>query len=247
MIIFFNLFQRGFCGGILLTTILLGAPCASLAVKAANQPAAASESWEAVVSRMPLVRQVTDLNRTNCIPLMLQSFESNQIVKALIFLPGATDEFHFFQRARASLTNRPVSLLDAVRALTNQTLIRATFRSPFLLLHTDEDPIEPLFHIEHRETAVKIRQRAFLPYAFFKDRDWDFVLPLLERQLKTKFIPIRNSSGSWHFYRHSLAAWNLTGWEVLEAISLAGKTTVTVQKRRIVFQGDTRTRSRPKL
>jgi hypothetical protein len=247
MITLLNRFQRVFCGRILLTTILLGAFCASRDVKAANQPAIASENWEAVFARMPLIRQVTDLNQTNCIPLMLQSFESNQIVKALIFLPGATDEFHFFQRARASLTNRPATLLDAVRALTNQTLIRATFRSPFLLLHTDEDPIEPLFHIEHRETADKVRQRAFLPYAYFKDRDWDFVLPLLEKRFKTKFVPIRNSSGSWHFYRHSLAAWNLTGWEALEAISLAGKTTVTVQKRRIVFQGDTRTRSRPKL
>ena len=205
------------------------------------------ERWESVLARMPLVKPATELNKTNCVPLMLESFQSNQTVKALIFLPGATDEFYFFKRARADLAGGSLTLLDAVRSLTNQTLIRVTFRPPLLLLHTDEDPIDPLFQIEHTATAQKLRQRPFLEHGSFNDRDWNFIVPLLDNQLKSRCFPKRYSPESWHFYRHSLAVWNLSGWEALEAISLAGKTTFTVQKNRIVFKGDTRTRARPKV
>ena len=106
---------------------------------------------------MPLGTNVTQLNRTNCVGIMLGAFQSNDVVKALIFMPGATDEFYFFRRARADLTNSPASLLDAVSALTSQTLIRATFRPPLLLLHTDEDLLEPVIKIEHQPTADKIK------------------------------------------------------------------------------------------
>ena len=58
--------------------------------------------------------------------ILLNSFRRNPAVQALIFMPGATDEFYFFRRARARLTNNAPTLLDAVTALTNQTYIRAT-------------------------------------------------------------------------------------------------------------------------
>ncbi len=45
---------------------------------------------------MPLGTNVTELNRTNCVGIMLRAFQSNNVVKALIFMPGATDEFYFF-------------------------------------------------------------------------------------------------------------------------------------------------------
>ena len=85
-----------------------------------------------------------ELNRTNCVEILLGAyFQSNEVVKALVFMPGATDELYLFRRARAVLTASNSSLHDAVAALTNQTFIHATFRTPFLLLHTGEDPIEP--------------------------------------------------------------------------------------------------------
>ena len=77
-------------------------------------------------------------------------------------MPGATDEFYFFRRARAELTNSPASLLDAITALTNQTLIRATFRPPLLLLHTEEDLLEPALQVEHPPTADKIKHARFV-------------------------------------------------------------------------------------
>ena len=89
----------------------------------------AAEPWQAALDRMPLGTNVTQLNRTNCVGIMLRAFRSNDVVKALVFMPGATDEFYFFRRAKADLTNNPASLLDALSALTNQSQIgRASCR-----------------------------------------------------------------------------------------------------------------------
>src|SRR5215207_341865 len=95
---------------------------------AASFDVAAAESWQFALSKMPLHSPVTQLNRTNCVGLLLRAFQSNDVVRALVFMPGATDEFYMFRRARAQLTNSSPSLLDAITALTNQTLIRASFR-----------------------------------------------------------------------------------------------------------------------
>ena len=111
----------------------------------ASQGVSAGEPWQDALARMPLgVPQsgVIELNRTNCVPLMLDAFQSNGVVKALIFMPGATDELCFFRRAHATLTNANPTLLDAVTALTNQTFIQATFQPPLLLLHTTEDSLD---------------------------------------------------------------------------------------------------------
>ena len=78
---------------------------------------------------------MTRLDETNCVPVMLKAFQRNPAVKALIFMPGATDEFYFFHRAQVHFTNSAPTLFDAVFALTNHTRICATFHPPFLLLH----------------------------------------------------------------------------------------------------------------
>lgn len=189
---------------------------------------------------MPLRANVRQLNRTNCVDIMLRAFQSNDVVKALIFMPGATDEFYMFRRAQANLTKVSPSLLDALKALTNQTLICATFHPPLLLLHTGEDPLEPLISIEHQPTADKIARARFVPHGMYNDRDWDFMEPILRKKLKVDVRPWPRSFDSWHFYRHSFAAWNLTGREALEAVALAGKTRVSIRPRHVVFTVDTR-------
>lgn len=196
---------------------------------------------------MPLKSRIARLNRTNTVPVLLESFQANASVKALIFMPGATDELYLFKRAAADLTNTAPTLLDAVSALTNQTLIRATFLPPFLLLHTDEDPITPLFKIEDDETAGKIRSRHPATHLLYNDRDWDYVHYDMRKPLRIEILPGRRTNETFHFYRHSFAAWNLNGFEMLEAVSLAGKTTFTIERNRIVFRGDTRVRALPKL
>ena len=207
----------------------------------------AEETWQSALAGMPLRTNVTELSRTNCVGIMLGAFQSNNVVKALVFMPGATDELYFFRRARAELTNSPATLLDAVGALTSQTLIRATFRPPLLLLHTDEDLLEPVIKIEHPATADKLRKARFVGHGIYNDCDWDCIRPALRSSLRIGLRPWSHSADSWHFYRHNFAAWNLSGWEALECAAFAGQTAVTVRRSQAVFVPDARPRASPKL
>lgn len=207
----------------------------------------ASESWQEALAKMPLRTSVTQLTKTNAVEVMLEAFQENDAAKALILMPGATDEFYFFNRGNARLTNSSPSLLDAITALTNQTLIHVTFRAPFILLHSVEDPLEPLFKIEDEKTFQRIRKKKFRPFILYNDRDWDFILPTLTFHLDTKILPGQYSHESHHFYRHSFAAYNLNGFEILEALAFAGKTQFTIEKKKVLFEGDKRFRARPKV
>ncbi len=207
----------------------------------------AVERWQEALSKMPLRTTVADLNKTNAVTVMLEAFQENDTVKALIFMPGATDEFYFFNRGNTRLTNDSPTLLDAVTALTNQTLICVTFLAPFILLHSAEDPLDPLYKIEDEATAQRIRKKQFLKHALYNDRDWDFILPKLTFYLDTKILPEALSHDSHHFYRHNFAAHNLNGWETLEAMAFAGKTQFTVEKKKVLFEGDLRFRARPEV
>src|ERR1700743_1794498 len=129
--------------------------------------ARAQTTWQEEFAKMPLPEAVTVLDRSNCVRVMLSAFKQNPAVKALIFMPGATDEFYFFRRARAQLTNAQPTLLDAVIALTNQTYIRADLSPPFLLLHGVEDPLQPLIVIEDQKTADRIQRKKFDKAALF--------------------------------------------------------------------------------
>jgi hypothetical protein len=218
----------------------------SAAALCGGLPLRAAESWQSALASMPLTPAARELNRTNVAAVLLNSLRSNATLKALVLMPGATDEFYFFRRAEARLTNAAPSLLDAVRALTNQTNIRARFRPPALLLHTAEDPESPLVRIEDAPEARRIRERRFLSHFVFNDHDWDFVQPKLTLTLgrsptgTTVFLPPPATTDSWHFFRHAVAGWNLDGWEALEAISLANKTVITIRRGRVLFEGDER-------
>jgi hypothetical protein len=205
----------------------------------------AQPTWQEAFAKMPLTEKVSELDRHNCVRVMLNSFQSNAAVQALIFMPGATDEFYFFRRAHASLSNAAPTLLEAVIALTNQTLLRATVVSPFLVLHTTEDPLEPLVVIEDQRTVDRLKRKRFEKHAVFDDLDWDHLAPMLGFDLNTHVTPRVGSHDSWHFFRHSFAAYNLNGWDALRAAALAGKTTITVKKNWIVFAGDKRILGKP--
>lgn len=209
--------------------------------------ASVAETWQEALAGMPLAGPVRELNRTNCVEIMLAAFRSNATVRALVFMPGATDEFYLFRRARAVLTNPAPSLLDAVDALTNQTYIQASFRPPFLLLHTTEDPLDPDNTIRDARTEERLKQEARLNHLNCNDKDWDFLQPVLKRSLKIALRPWRYSANSWHFYRHSFAAWNVTGLEGLELAALAGKSKFTLRRHEADFEVDPRVRAPPRF
>jgi hypothetical protein len=214
---------------------------------ASSQGASAGEPWQDALGRMPLGAGTTELNQTNCVPLMLDAFQSNGVVKALIFMPGATDELYFFRRARATLTNANPSLLDAVTALTNQTHIQATFQPPLLLLHTTEDSLDVIAVVKNKSTAAKLHGRLVPGRVLFEDADWGVVRASLKGKAGIGLRPFENTMPSWHFYRHNFAACGVTDWELLETLALAGKTTFTVHWLTADFQPDRRTGVTPKL
>lgn len=200
----------------------------------------AQETWQRALSRMPLETNEAELNRANCVALTLGAFQSNVVVKALVFMPGATDEFYFFRRARATLTNSNPSLLDAIVALTNQTYIRATFRPPLLLLHTSEDALEVITTVKNKSTAARLHRRLIPDRLLFNDAGWDEVRAALHDKMSVGLRPFSNAPESGHFYRHNFVTCGATEWETLEAIALTDKTTFTVHWFTVGFKLDKR-------
>jgi len=207
---------------------------------AASATAFADDNWQGALSQMPLGANVMELNRTNCVPLMLGAFQSNGVVKALVFMPGATDELYFFRRAHATLTNSNPSLLDAVTALTNQTYIQVTFNPPLLLLHTTEDALDGFATVKNESTAAKLRGRIVRDRLVLNDADWGNLKSALHRKLSVWLQPDPDAPETFHFYRHSFAACGVTQWELLETIALAGKTTFMLHWLTADFQPDRR-------
>jgi hypothetical protein len=188
----------------------------------------ADETWQQALSQMPLGAKVTQLTRTNAIPLMLDAFQSNGVVKALIFMPGAADEFVFLRRAHATLTNASPSLMDAVTALTNQTYIRAEFRPPFLLLYTTEDELEPIEMVKSKSAAARLRARIVPGRMVLCDSNWDYSRKAVTRKVSVCVLPFSDDPSSWHFWPNNFAICGVTQWELLEALALSGKTTFTL-------------------
>lgn len=209
--------------------------------------AQAAEPWQEALAAMPLGTAPAELNRTNCVQTLLAAFRSNAVVKAIVFMPGATDEFYLFRRAKASLTNSNPTMLDAITALSNQSFIHASFRAPFLLLHTDEDPLVPANIIQDQKTADRLKDHVVVGELKCNDWDWDALQPVLRRRLKIALRPWRYSTDSWHFYRHSLAAYNLSGLETLEIAALAGKSKFVLRRKEAVFEVDPRVLAAPKF
>ena len=201
--------------------------------------------WLAALSHMPLGARVTELDRTNCISLMLNAFQSNSVVKALIFMPGATDELEFFRRAHARLSAANPTLADAIVALTNQTYIQADFKPPFLLLHTTADEIEPIAVVRNKATAARLQAFVVPERLVFDDCQWDDLRTALKKKLSVGLRPFSNSPDSWHYYRHNFVACGFTQWQLLEAIALSGQTTFTVHWLTADFKSDMRAGSTP--
>ncbi len=200
----------------------------------------AGEDWQQAFSRMPLGGHITNLNRTNAIPLMLNAFQSNSVVKALIFMPGAADDFVFYRRAHATLTNANPSLADAIIALTNQTYIRAEFRPPFLLLYTTEDALNPIITIKSKSTAAKLQSRIIPGRIVLWDCRWDSVRPKLQNKLSIGLRPLPNAPDSFHFWPCNFTACGVTQWELLETVALSSKTTLTLHWLTANYALDTR-------
>lgn len=209
--------------------------------------ALAGESWQDVLARMPLEPGVTNLRRTNAIPVMLNAFQSNGVVKALIFMPAAADEFVYYRRAHVALTKAHPSLADAIVALTNQTYIQAEFRPPFLLLYTTQDTEGSISTIKSKSAAARLQVRIVHGRVIFCDSNWDYTRRAVARKLSVTMLPFADAPDTWHIWPNNFAGYDLTQWELLEAVALSDKTTFTLHWLTADFQLDERTGPVPKL
>lgn len=176
------------------------------------------------------------VNRDNCLPLLLAAFQPDAVVKALVFLPAVSDDFYLIHRGQPPLNLHATNLLAAVAALTNSTGVRLTFKAPLLLVHMDRDYLEPAIIVRHQATVERLKAQSSLPRALVVDSHWQHVQPLLESNLRVKVVPSGASRDAWHFARHNLRGWNLSDWELLNALSLTGKTKITVRKNHLGFE-----------
>jgi hypothetical protein len=203
--------------------------------------------WPAALAAMPLGTNASVLNPTNCAQVLLARFQSNSAVKALVFMPGATDELYFFRRVQVSVTNTTPTMLDAVVALTNQSPLSITNRGTFLLIYSCEDVLDLDIKIQHGKTAEKLKAGKPLPHLLMMDRDWTQFLMATQKKIGATLWPFPRTKESWHFYRHTFAGWNLTPWETLEAAAWTGKTKFTVVRGQVNFELDERVNQLPKL
>lgn len=202
--------------------------------------ALAAEPWQAALAAMPLVTNTTLLSRTNTVGIILNSFQSNAVIKGVILMPGATDELYFFRRVNVPFAVPKPNLLDCLTALTNQTHILATIVPPFLVLHTTEDFLEGFATVKSPRAEARLKGRTVKGHLCFNDRDWDNLQPVLAENVRVKVEPGLYLTDTWHFYRHTFTVWNPTQWELLEATALAGKTRFELTSWTAIFAGDRR-------
>jgi hypothetical protein len=145
------------------------------------------------------------------------------------------------------LTNANPTMLDAVIALTNQSPLSIANRGAFLLIYSCEDVLDLDIKIQHEKTAEKLRAGKPLPHLLLIDRDWTQFLAATQKKISPTLWPFSHTKESWHFYRHTFAAWNLTPWETLEAAAYSGKTKFTVARGQVNFELDERVNQLPKL
>lgn len=196
---------------------------------------AADEPWVAALRAMPV--PPVALNRSNAVDLLLGAFQSNAVVKAVVVLPGVSDDFYLIHREAAALNLRVTNLWAAIVALTNATPVRVTWREPYVLLHAGaREVLQASIRMDDAVLAGRLKRQSLPGRVLHLDAHWETVQPALERALVCRVRPDGASTDAWHFNRHNLAGWNLTGWELLEVISLTGGTKVTVLNRGINFQ-----------
>ena len=197
---------------------------------------------------MPLGANAMELNRTNCVSLMLDAFQSNAVVKALIFMPGATDELYFFRRAHAKLTNANPIIAGRGDSADQSNLYSSHVPAAFAVAAHNRRSDER--HRGHKKQihGDKIADAdPFLTGLRFDDAGWDDVRAVLGKKLSVGLRPFSDTPDSWHFYRHNFAACGVTEWGMLEAIALTDKTTFTVHWWTVDFQIDRRSGAVPAI
>jgi hypothetical protein len=206
---------------------LLGMLCAAL-------PGQGVETWQEALESMPLNTNHIHFFKGEPARAILRGLTANRVVKAIVMMPGSTDELYFHDRGTCSFTNKP-TLLNALEELTNRTSIRPIFRAPFLLLSETNDYSAPLLTSANLESFEHLAKKPFVSEWLMLDKEWDQLYPMMDHYFGLKLSPKLGSPEAWHFYRVYFSAFNLNAKEAIELISLAAQTEVRAEKSRLFF------------
>ena len=195
--------------------------------------AATAQTWSEALSQMPLPAE-TALNRDNCMRVMLGAFQSNATVCALVFLPAVADDFYLIHRDQ-QLNLRVSNLWEGIRALTNSTGVRVVWTNGMVLLRLARETPEARVRIKNETAAARLRQTR-IGVVVWIDRHWDRLQPELRGLIAMDTKPAPNSKTAWHFGRHNLAAFDISAWDLISAMTLSSGTECAVEKKHVVFQ-----------
>lgn len=195
---------------------------------------ASGQSWESALAQMALTKK-GPFERETVIPVCLESFRSNATVKALLFLPGVSDDFYLINRNKPKLAIPAATISEALIALTNATQIKVSYRAGFLLVHTARDRLDPQVIVKNRATAEQLAIMHSTQEFECVDLHWDALQSKLQTAFHMAIRPKAGSQSAWHFARHNLAAFGLTDGELIAALSTAGKTKVVIERNALSF------------
>lgn len=195
---------------------------------------AQAQDWRETLAKTPFSKTTFQAYRTEPVELILKSFKPAGELRGVILMPSAADQLYFFDWGKVELNESP-TLLEALNALTNKAQMQYTFVAPFLLIHMPRDTTsDPLTMAE--DASVKLAKRKKKGRVQVLDRPYNRVLPALKELTGLNNVPDQRDPASWHYYRLSFVGHDLTALELLRAIAYGTKTSVHVEKKRVVFK-----------
>jgi hypothetical protein len=190
----------------------------------------AEDPWRDALAKMPLGVRKVRMQKLEPVEALFGAFRSNEVVRAVVFMPGATDQLYFFKDRDLKFEPK-ASLLDAVDALTAKGRIKATYQPPFLLMHAnDETWAKSPGNLPLRDGTVVLANGVFV------DRSWERLLPEIQKVITFPILPEAESRDAWHFYRVCFKAWGLSEHELIEVVALSTKTEPKIRGKELVFE-----------
>jgi hypothetical protein len=193
-----------------------------------------ADDWRETLARTPFPRTSFKAYQTEPVELILKAFRPEGELRGVVLMPAAADQLYFFDWGRVDLAGSP-SLLDALNALTNKAEMTYSFVAPFLLIHLARDTTsDPVTFAADAPPTLQSRKRA--RKTFYLDRPYDKILSEFKWTTGLNAIPDSRSPDSYHYYRLAFVGYYLSPPEYIRAVGFGTKTSVRVEKKRVVFQ-----------
>jgi hypothetical protein len=199
-------------------------------------PAPNESDFMDALSRLALPRDIT-LARSNIVRVVLESFRSNEVVKAIVVSPGVIDDLHLINRDAPALKIDARTVADALARLTNCSSSRLEFTNSIVHWRTETERSRPEIVVAAGSPLSASLARGYsLPQVLWIDAHWEKVQPQLKKSLRLSLRPPADADAAWHFERVNIAAAGLNDWEIVRAVAQSTGTRIVIRKRTLTFE-----------